>query len=77
MSRRAWWWLLLGVLLVFDVVTVVYRLVTPGWQFAILGLTALPLAGYGALLLLDRRMQRSHEARALEQLERVRAAREH
>ncbi len=75
MTRRAWTWLLVGLLLAFDVVTVVYRLVSPGWQMAILGATALLLAGMGVLRLLDWRMHRQHEAQARAELARFRRAR--
>jgi hypothetical protein len=75
MTRRAWTWLLVGLLLVFDVVTVVYRLVSPAWQTVILGATALLLAGMGVLRLLDWRMHRQHEARARADLARFRRSR--
>ncbi len=75
MSRRAWWWLLVALLLVFDVVTVVFHLVAPGWQIAILGVTAVLLGVYGALRLVERRAHRRDAASARAQLDRLHSAR--
>lgn len=76
MNRTAAWWMLAGLLVVFDVVTVVFRLVAPVWQAVLLGVSALLLAGFGLLRWMDRRMRRAHARAAHAALARLRGRRE-
>ncbi len=75
MSRRTTWWLLVGLLLVFDVVTVAFHLVNPAGQAVLLGATAVLLAGWGVLRWLDARMHRAHALAAFAGLARLREGR--
>ncbi|HEY0019794.1 MAG TPA: hypothetical protein VGC13_26075 [Longimicrobium sp.] len=68
MSRRVTWWLLVGLLVVFDVVTVVFRLLEPAAQAVLLVASAMLLGGWGVLRWLDARMHRAHSRAAFASL---------
>jgi hypothetical protein len=74
-NRNATWWLLAGLLVVFDVVTVVFHLFDPVWQAVLLSVSAVLLAGFGVLRWLDWRMHRAHSRAAYDDLARVRRER--
>lgn len=76
MNKRTTWWLLVAALLVFDVVTVVFHLVSPLWQAMLLGFTAMVLTGIAVLRWLDWRMRRGHSREAYAALARNRAGRD-
>lgn len=73
MNRARTWWVLAGLLVVFDVVTVAFRLVEPRWQAVLLGASAVLLAGFGLLRWLDWRMRRAHSRAAFAELARMRS----
>lgn len=75
MSRRFTWWLLVGLLVVFDVVTVVFRLLEPAGQAVLLVASALLLGGWGVLRWLDARMHRAHSRASFADLARLRERR--
>ncbi|HST57763.1 MAG TPA: hypothetical protein VLK84_03675 [Longimicrobium sp.] len=75
MSRRNTWWLLVGLLIVFDVVTIVFHLLEPAGQAVLLGATVVLLAGWGVLRWLDARMHRAHSRAAFADLARLREVR--
>jgi hypothetical protein len=60
MNRTATWWLMLALLLVFDVVTVVFHLLAPPWQGVLLAASGVVIAALLAIRALDWRMQREH-----------------
>jgi hypothetical protein len=74
-NRTVTWWLLAGLLVVFDVVTVALHLFDPLWQAVLLGASAVLLGGFGALRWLDWRMHRAHSRGAFDDLARVRRER--
>jgi len=74
-NRTVTWWLLAGLLVVFDVVTVAFHLLDPVWQAVLLGAIAVLLAGLGVLRWLDWRMHRAHSRAAFDHLARVRRKR--
>lgn len=75
MNRTVMWWLLAGLLVVFDVVTVVFRLGDPVWQIVLLTVSAVLLGGFGVLRWLDWRMHRAHARAAFADLARLRRGR--
>lgn len=75
MSRRVTWWLLVGLLIVFDVVTVAFHLLEPPGQAVLLGASAMLLGGWGLLRWLDARMHRAHARAAFAHLARLRGGR--
>ncbi len=75
MSRRTTWWLLVGLLVVFDVVTVAFHLLEPVGQAVLLGASAVLLGGWGVLRWLDARMHRAHSRAAFAELARLREGR--
>jgi hypothetical protein len=75
MKRRITWWLLVGLLVAFDVVTVVFHLLEPAGQAVLLGASAVLLGGWGLLRWLDVRMHRAHAREAFADLARLREAR--
>lgn len=76
MNRTVTWWVLAGLLVVFDVVTVAFHLFTPLWQTVLLGASAVLLAGFGLLRWMDWRMRRDHARAAYAALARLRGRRE-
>lgn len=75
MKRNVAWWLLAGLLVVFDVVTVVFHLMDPAWQAVLLGASAVLLGGFGVMRWLDWRMHRAHSRAAFADLARLRRER--
>jgi hypothetical protein len=64
MNRTATWWLMVALLVVFDVVTVVFHLLAPPWQGMLLAASGVVIAAFLAIRLLDWRMQREHRRAA-------------
>lgn len=75
MNRTVRFWLLAALLVVFDVVTVVFHLFTPGWQGVLLTASAVLLGGMGLLRWLDWRMHRAHSRASFADLARQRRER--
>ena len=75
MNPTVKWWLLVALLVVFDVVTVVFHLFAPVWQGVLLAFSAVVLGGFGVLRWLDWRMHREHARAAFAQLARLRQRR--
>jgi hypothetical protein len=71
MNRTTMWWVMLALLLVFDVVTVVFHLLAPPWQGALLAASGVLIASFLAVRALDWRMQREHRRLAYATLGRV------
>lgn len=76
MSRTVTWWVLAGLLVMFDVVTVVFHLAAPVWQAVLLGVSAVLLGGVGLLRWMDWRMRRAHARAACAALARLRGRQE-
>jgi Flp pilus assembly protein TadB len=74
MNRNATWWLMVALVLVFDVVTVVFHLLAPPWQGALLVASGVFIAAFLMIRALDWRMRREHRRLAYAALGRAPAA---
>jgi len=59
-SRTATGWVMVALLLVFDVVAAVFHLLAPPWQGLLLAASGVVIAAFLAVRGLDWRMQREH-----------------